>query len=109
MINSEPAGALVVVDGEEIGYTPCAMDFTYYGTREITLMKDGYETLTVMQPINTPWYQVPPLDFFSDNFLGTHITDRRQLFFQLQPQQPVNTQDLINRANGTRTEARLGP
>src|SRR5690606_3614274 len=35
-IRSDPPGALVLLEGEEIGYTPVSVDFTYYGTREIT-------------------------------------------------------------------------
>ena len=55
-VNSNPPGALVYVDNQEIGTTPCSVDFTYYGTREVRLIKPGYETLTVNQPIPTPWY-----------------------------------------------------
>src|ERR1700690_4113146 len=48
-IRSNPPGALVYVDDYEIGTTPVSASFTYYGTRKIRLVKDGYETLTVMQ------------------------------------------------------------
>ena len=30
------------VDDQEIGTTPCSAAFVYYGTRKITVMKDGY-------------------------------------------------------------------
>ena len=43
------------------------VSFIYYGTREIRLVKPGYETLTVNQPIPAPWYQIPPIDFASEN------------------------------------------
>ena len=62
-IRSNPPGALVYVDNHEIGVTPVSTSFLYYGTREIRLVKDGYETLTVLQPMLPPWYQIPPLDF----------------------------------------------
>ncbi|HQZ69135.1 MAG TPA: PEGA domain-containing protein, partial [Planctomycetaceae bacterium] len=42
-INSNPSGALVKVDGRDIGYTPASFDFTWYGTREVQLLRDGYE------------------------------------------------------------------
>ena len=71
-INSYPSGALVKVDGHDIGYTPASFDFTWYGTREVQLLRDGYETHTEMVDINAPWYQKFPLDFVSDNFLGRH-------------------------------------
>ena len=40
-IRSNPPGARVLLEGEEKGFTPYSMDFTYYGTREITLVKPG--------------------------------------------------------------------
>ena len=66
-VRTDPPGALVVLDGREVGHTPYSADFTYYGTRELTLIRPGYETLTVLQPFRAPWYQVPPLDFFLPN------------------------------------------
>ena len=62
-IRSNPPGARVFVGDNEIGATPVSTDFVYYGTRRIRLVKDGYETFVVNQPIPTPWYQIPPLDF----------------------------------------------
>lgn len=107
-INSDPPGALVLVDGEEKGYTPAPIDFTYYGTREITLIKDGYETVTTMQKVRTPWYQIFPLDFVSDNLLPFKVTDRHQFDYQLKPQTISPSQQLIDRANELRSETRLG-
>ncbi|MEJ7595900.1 MAG: PEGA domain-containing protein [Planctomycetaceae bacterium] len=69
-INSYPSGALVKVDGKDIGYTPASFDYTWYGTREVQLLRDGYETHTELVEIPAPWYQKFPLDFVSDNFLG---------------------------------------
>ena len=107
-IRSNPPGALVLVDGKEIGYTPTSLDFTYYGTREVTLVKDGYERMTVFPEVKAPWYQKFPLDFFSDNFLGFNTTDRRQFMYNLQPRRSVPTQDLIQRGDSLRSEANLG-
>ena len=47
-IHSVPEGALLKVDGKDIGYTPAHFDFTWYGTREVQLLLDGYETRTEM-------------------------------------------------------------
>ncbi len=108
-VRSDPPRALVLVDGDEKGYTPMQMDFTYYGTREITLIKDGYETLNAMQKVRTPWYQIVPLDFFSDNFLPFKVTNRHEFSYQLQPQVVVPTGELLDRANAFRSEAQIGP
>ncbi|MCA9004234.1 MAG: PEGA domain-containing protein [Planctomycetaceae bacterium] len=107
-IRSIPAGALVKVDGDEIGYTPVSVDFTYYATREITLTKDGYETQTVMQKVKTPWYQVFPLDAVSDNLLPFEVTNRHEFTYQLQPKVVVPTEELLNRGNMLRSETQIG-
>lgn len=109
-INSNPPGARVLLDGEEVGETPTATDFTHYGTREIVLQKDGYDTLKTLQTVPPPWYQVPPLDFFSDNLLPFQLTNRHEFTYQLQPSPTVpSTQGLRERANSMRSEAHAGP
>jgi len=44
---SVPAGARVIVDGKEIGTTPCALDYHYDSGRErqVVLLKDGFEPI----------------------------------------------------------------
>ncbi len=104
-VRTNPPGALVYVDNQQIGTTPCSVDFTYYGTREIRLIKPGFETLTVNQPIPTPWYQYPPLDFISENLVATKIRDNRTVTYNLAPQVIVPTQELVDRANQLRQDA----
>jgi hypothetical protein len=101
---------LVEVDGERIGLTPVSTDFTYYGTREIRLSHPGYETTTIQQPVRPPFYQVPPLDFFSNHFLPFHVTDRHDFTYSLQPRyEPIDEeQNLINRARNIRSQAEVG-
>jgi hypothetical protein len=106
-IRTDPPGALVLLDGKELGYTPMSVDFTYYGTRELTLMKDGYETVIAPLPLRTPWYQVFPLEFVTDNFGPGKIRDRRDFTYRLQPQVLVPSGELIERANGLRSEGLL--
>lgn len=103
-IRSNPPGAVVYVDDYEIGTTPVSTDFTYYGTRKIRLVKDGYETLEVMQPVSTPWYEIPGIDFFSENCVPGQIRDRRTFEFQLVPQVMVPTEQLLQRGEGLRQQ-----
>ncbi len=105
MVRTNPPGALVYVDNQQIGTTPCGVDFTYYGTREIRVVKSGYETLTVNQPIPTPWYQIPGIDFFSENLVPWRIRDDRVVSFNLAPQRMVPPEELIGRAQQLRTAA----
>jgi len=101
-IRTNPPGALVYVDDYEIGTTPISTDFTYYGQRKIRLVKDGYETLTVMQPVTAPWYQIPPLDFVTENLVPGEIRDQRTFSYQLTPQTVVPTDQLLSRAESLR-------
>jgi hypothetical protein len=103
-INSNPQGALVYVDNQQVGVTPFSVDFTYYGTREIRLIKPGFETLTVNQPIPAPWYQYVGLDFISENLVPTKIRDNRTVNYNLAPQLLVPTQELIDRGNQLRQD-----
>jgi hypothetical protein len=105
-IRSNPPGALVYVDDYEIGTTPVSHNFTYYGTRKIRLVKDGYETLTVMQPIPPPWYQIVPIDFVVENLVPGEFSDRRVLSYNLVPQVVVPTDQLLGRAEELRGRAR---
>ena len=106
-IRTSPPGARVYVDDYEIGSTPISANFTYYGTRKIRLVKPGYETLTVMEPIRPPWYQIPPLDFVSENLWPGKLDDRRALSYQLVPQRVVPPEELLGRAEALRSRAQL--
>lgn len=108
MVRSNPPGAMVYVDNQLIGTTPCATSFVYYGTREIRLVKAGYETYTVNQPIPAPWYQIPPLDFVSENLTWKKIQDFRTVTYDLKPQTIVPTEQLIGRAEELRRSTLQG-
>jgi hypothetical protein len=107
-VRSNPPGAMVFVDNQHIGFTPCSVDFTYYGTREIRLVKSGFETLTINQPIPTPWYQIPPLDFVSDNLVPANIRDNRTVSFNLQPQVLSPVEEIITRGSELRSRTQSG-
>ncbi len=107
-IRSNPPGAMVLVDGREIGYTPASVDFTYYATREVTLVKDGYETLTTLQSFEKPWYQYPGIEFVSDNLLPVTVTNRHDLTYNMRPTVPQPTGDLRGRADAFRSRAMIG-
>jgi len=108
MVRSNPPGAMVYVDNQQVGTTPCATDFVYYGTREIRLVKPGFETLTVNQPIPVPWYEVPPLDFITENLVPHKIQDYRTVSYNMVPQVIVPTEQLLSRAEGLRQSTLQG-
>jgi hypothetical protein len=106
-VRTNPPGALLYVDDYQIGETPISVNFTYYGDRKIRLVKDGYETLTVLQPVSTPWYEFFPMDFVAENLVPGEIRDHRTLDFQLKPQVVVPTEQLLARAEELRRGSHL--
>jgi hypothetical protein len=104
-VRTNPPGAMVYVDDYPIGTTPISHEFTYYGTRKVRLVKPGYETLTVYERMPPPWYEIPPLDFVSENMVPGEFRDHRTLSFQLVPQKVVPTEELLGRAEALRTQA----
>ena len=106
-ISSNPPGAIVKVDDVEVGRTPVSTSFIYYGTRKIQLSKAGYETLTVLQPIPTPWYQWPGVDFFSEHFSPGKINDDRLFSYNMEPAIVVPTDQLLERAQELRQQSEV--
>ncbi len=102
-VQTSPPGATVYVDDQEIGTTPVSTSFIYYGTRKIQVVKDGYETETVLHRMKAPWYQIPPLDFVSENLVPREIRDDRIVQIEMQPQQVIPTNVLLDRAQQLRT------
>ena len=102
IIRSQPEGAFVSVDRQPIGYTPVSVPWTYNGTREIQLEKDGFQTVKVQQNMPPTWYEAFPVSLVTENFWPNELRDERVLDFQLQPRQMVNENLLIDRANQMR-------
>ena len=107
-VRSNPPGAKVYVDDVEIGTTPVSTNFTYYASRKITLIKDGYRTETTYHRMLPPWYELPGVDFFSENLYPRELRDERVVDFQLVPQENVPLGELLNRAEALRDSAQTG-
>ena len=107
-IRSEPSGALVSIDQQEIGTTPVSVGYTYYGTRNFQVTRDGYETASVSRTFKPPWYQWPIIDFFAENLWPFEVRDERVVDFSLIPQKPVATAKLVQRAGELRSGAQSG-
>ena len=105
-INSEPAGALVYLNDQEIGRSPVKVNFTWYGDYDIILRKKGYKTLQTNRRIEAPWYQWPGIDLVTECLIPTTIHDDRDLgTFALEKQvKPTKTQ-LIQNAEEMRSLA----
>jgi hypothetical protein len=111
-IRSNPSNALVILDGQEIGFTPVSVPFTYYGAREIKLVKDGYETRVIRQRVAPPWYQLPGIDFVAESLVPVRLRDDRDYggdVYTLEPKAAVPQEQLVARANEVRALAANPP
>jgi len=97
-INTEPEGAVVVLNDEEIGESPVTVNFNWYGDYSIRISKEGCETLTTHRKLKAPWYDHFPWDFFAQIVSPTRIVDWYEWSFELEPKQPVRPQELIRDA-----------
>lgn len=108
-IRTNPPGALAIVNNEEIGPTPVSRSFTYYADREITLMLDGHQTQTIIQPIDAPWYDNYLTEFFTENLLPYTLRDEREFNYQLVPTAVPTQNDLLARAESLRAVGNAPP
>jgi hypothetical protein len=114
-VHSEPPGADVYIDGEKVGQTRSAndpdglfyVDFAYYGTREYTIRKPGFQTQSGTVQLKTPWYEYPPLDFFAEVLAPWKIVDRHLIGVKMPPTKPGDPDELFSRANQYKNETTL--
>lgn len=81
-ITSEPAGALVYLNDEEVGRTPVTVPFTFYGMYDVRLDAPGHEPLWTMQKADAPFWEYPIVDL-----VGETIGAENQLnwHFEMEP------------------------
>lgn len=108
-IRTDPPGALVIVNGEELPPSPVSSSFTFYDDREIILIADGYQTQRIIQPMPAPWYQWPLIEFVSDNLVPFTIRDERVFEYKMAPATSPQPADLLNRAEALRNEGKAPP
>ena len=97
---------------EPIGRTPVTKKFTWYGDYDIILRypEKGYKTLKTHEPINAPWYEVPPIDLFS-HIVPWTIRDKRYLHYKLEklpPGSEAEDEKLIDRARDLQKRSKVG-
>ena len=108
-IRTDPPGATVIVNNEEIGRTPVSRSFTFYGDRDITLILDGYKTQRVIQPINAPWYDNYLTEVFTENLVPFTLRDERDFTYKMEPDVRPPDNDVLNRGESLRSQARVIP
>lgn len=104
-VETEPAGAVVWLNGEEAGITPMTVRFQEYGEYEVLLRKPGYDTIRQNRIANPPLYQWPGLDLVSECLLPTKFVDEHKWEFQMTASQPTDPESLVQRAALLRGQA----
>jgi len=96
VVYSDPPGALVLRNGAPLTASPADDHFEYYGKYHFTIIAEGYETLQVDQNIPAPWYEIPPLDFVTENLVPWKLVDKREFTYRLEPRSIANTDKLLS-------------
>lgn len=85
ILRSDPPGATVVVDGDELGVAPAKLHFETYGTFEVVMSAPHYHRLRALVPVKPPWYEQIPLDFFSEAVWPGKVLDEHLVTLKLDP------------------------
>jgi hypothetical protein len=107
-IRTNPPGAMVYVDRQPIGMTPVSTRFTYYGTRHVEVIKDGYRTEKFLRRFNPPWYELPVLAFATETLWPFEVRDERIVDVQMSPDPVVPVEAVIASGQELRDQARMG-
>ncbi len=99
MINTEPQGALVILNDEEVGISPVTVSFNWYGDYQVRISKEGYETLNTNRQLKAPLHDHLPFDFFAQILWPGRIKDLYEWTFKLAPQKQPTREELIQKAD----------
>ena len=122
-VESQPPGAILWLNDNEVGRTPVTVPFTWYGVYSIRMEKEGYVPLEVLERVAAPWYQWLLVDLpFETVVPGTRQVDlpfetvvpgtRRDRHhfgpYELEPAQAADPDKLLRRGEEFRKEAQEG-
>ena len=105
-VTSTPPGALVCLNGTEVGRTPVTTAFTFYGDFDVQVRKEGYEPLLTHKKANAPIYEYAPFDLAATAWPGRIRTDRHWHFDLVPLAQPTREgeRSLVERAGQLRSQ-----
>ncbi len=81
-ITSDPPGALVHLNDEQVGRTPLEVPFTFYGSYDVRLELPGHEPLWTTGRARAPWWDYPVIDLVGEA-VGAHA--RVHWHYELEP------------------------
>jgi len=118
LVRTEPPGARVSMNGVPLGLSPLEVPFLHYGTVRLEaepLDADGdgvpdTRRALLDHPLDAPWYQWFPIDFFADNLWPWTVVDRHEavilLPFAPSPDTREGQEELRRLAEELRVRAR---
>jgi len=98
-LTSNPPGALVYMNDQEIGRTPVVREFTWYGTYDVQLRKEGFETINTKTRVTARGWNWVPFDLIAE-ILPVTFRDRQSFSYTLRPAstQPADPDAIMKRA-----------
>jgi len=105
-INTDPQGALIILNDEEIGTSPVTVSFEWYGDYWVRIRKDGYESLNTHRELKAPWYDHFPFDFFAQIVNPGRTVDSYEWTFPLRSKKEITQEQLLQSAERLRKQLR---
>ena len=103
-INTEPQGAIVTLNDEEIGTSPVTVGFEWYGDYDVRIAKPGYETLKTHRELKAPLHDKFPVDFMAQCLNPKRIVDSYEWTFALEEKKPIDKEELIKEAQNLKEQ-----
>ena len=106
-VTSDPEGALVFLNDEEVGRTPLTVPFTFYGVYDVRLEKSGYKPLWTTAATKGPFWEAPGPDLIAEAIPG--VKSKVEWHFemeQIREDELYDTKALIERAEELRNRTR---
>lgn len=105
-VRTEPEGAHVRINGNDVGVSPVAWRFDHYGTVLVEAELDGHEPVQRKVRLDPPWWQRPGADFFADVVIPATFRDDHEVRFELEPARKPSAEDLDRQVRRLAARAR---
>lgn len=108
-ITSQPEGALVYLNDEEVGRTPLEVPFTFYGTYDVRLEAEGHQPLWTTAEAKPPFWEHPGPDLIAEAI--PNAKSNVKWHFEMEPAAPVDdaaVDQLLDHAHQMRSRVRRG-
>ena len=106
-INTEPQGALIVLNDEEVGISPVTVAFNWYGDYTVRINKEGFQSLDTHKNLKRPMRDVFPFDFYYEVLTPKKYVDQYEWTFALAPYKPADRNELLKAAQTVKEKAAL--